>query len=50
MVRCAYHSDSVRVWSGCDGDLVNVGGVSGEGEGAGDGSGHITQRGPRRAE
>lgn len=46
-MRGAYHSDSVRVWSGCDGNLVKVGGVGGEREGTGDGSGHIKERGAR---
>ena len=48
--RSAYHSDGVRVWSGRDGDLVEVGGVSGEGWRAGDCSGHVSERRPRRTQ
>ena len=49
-MRGAYHSDNVREWGGCDCDLMKVGGVSGERERAGDGSGHVTEGEARRAE
>ena len=46
-MRGAYHSESVWLWCVCDCALVDVGGVSCERRGAGDSSGHVSEKGTR---